>query len=904
MLSGDSLIIRGQPRGGPPEEKQIGLCWIVTPKMGRRQGFREEVPEELGAFEAREFLRKKLVGKEVIFKYMYSVPLNSGGSRDFGLVFLDNENGQSIGEMLVEEGLAEVSKRKQNEDNPIYKHLLDLEEKAKDAKKGKWATLGGDKKPFAKRILHHEVSQETADYLRDKTFKDGAIVEYVQNADQMKIALLLNKETNEWQMITLKLSGIKCRSQGQPFAEESKFIVESRLLQRDVTVRIEQMQRTGDNPILFGTVLGGKDKMSNIAVALLKEGMATLVDATLKLTPSPELYRAAVAEAKSKRLRIWKDYQEDEKSEMISRSRETYEAKVVEIINGDALNIVSLKDNQLRKVFLASIRPPRRVETSSDQKGRQLYDAPYMFEAREFLRKRLIGKKVQVIVDYIQPKTEQYPEKICATILLNGLNIGEALVAKGFATVAKYRADEEKKATSYDSLLDAEIKAEKNKKGLHGKEGTIKRVVELSNDIAKAKSFLPFLVRSGSGGPRKEGIVERVYSSTRIKVFIPKENCLINLIIQGVTAPKANENPYGKEGYELVKSLLHQRDVQLTIETMDKAGNFIGLCFFELEPGIYKSISLTLIEEGLASIRDTRDQNMIKAEEIAKQEKKGIWKDWKPKMGDEDGEDYDDENDDLKKDDDDKEGDGDKLDEKGDKKLKKKSDKSKDLENRDRVVITEVSADMSSFWVQNSEQGKALENLINELRDDMDANPPLPGVYTPKKGDVVAAKFSVDNEWYRGKVDKVNPQTKESEILFIDYGNREIVPFKDLAPLPASKYSIQVFPAAAQSYRPAFVYLPLNDYEAVQDAKEAFEVSIQGKELLMKKEYRENIAGNWADFVTLIDKDTKQDVLMNLVKDGYFMVKDRRKKNKILTEYKNAQEIAKKKRVSWYLDII
>ena len=43
---------------------------------------------------------------------------------------------------------------------------------------------------------------------------------------------------------------------------------------------------------------------------------------------------------------------------------------------------------------------------------------------------------------------------------------------------------------------------------------------------------------------------------------------------------------------------------------------------------------------------------------------------------------------------------------------------------------------------------------------------------------------------------------------------------------------------------------------------------------------------------------------MNLVKDGYFMVKDRRKKNKILTEYKNAQEIAKKKRVSWYLDII
>ena len=33
---------------------------------------------------------------------------------------------------------------------------------------------------------------------------------------------------------------------------------------------------------------------------------------------------------------------------------------------------------------------------------RPLYDVPYMFEAREFLRKKLIGKKVNVTLDYIQ----------------------------------------------------------------------------------------------------------------------------------------------------------------------------------------------------------------------------------------------------------------------------------------------------------------------------------------------------------------------------------------------------------------------------------------------------------------------------------------------------------------------
>ena len=34
------------------------------------------------------------------------------------------------------------------------------------------------------------------------------------------------------------------------------------------------------------------------------------------------------------------------------------------------------------------------TERHAGQKSRPLYDVPYMFEAREFLRKKLIGKKV------------------------------------------------------------------------------------------------------------------------------------------------------------------------------------------------------------------------------------------------------------------------------------------------------------------------------------------------------------------------------------------------------------------------------------------------------------------------------------------------------------------------------
>jgi len=51
---------------------------------------------------------------------------------------------------------------------------------------------------------------------------------------------------------------------------------------------------------------------------------------------------------------------------------------------------------------------------------RPLYDIPYMFEAREFLRKKLIGKKITVSVDYVQLASEKFPEKTCCTVVIGG----------------------------------------------------------------------------------------------------------------------------------------------------------------------------------------------------------------------------------------------------------------------------------------------------------------------------------------------------------------------------------------------------------------------------------------------------------------------------------------------------
>lgn len=167
-----------------------------------------------------------------------------------------------------------------------------------------------------------------------------------------------------------------------------------------------------------------------------------------------EPLRSAEKVAKEKKVRMWKDFTANSASGLgaLKPKDKEFVGTVVECINADAL-VVKCQDGTLKKVFLASIRPPRQEtiqEKSADgapkeppvpkdrPKGfRPLYDIPFMYEAREYMRKKLIGRKVQVSVDYIQPASQTFPEKIGCTVKGDGVNIGEALVSKGLATVVR-----------------------------------------------------------------------------------------------------------------------------------------------------------------------------------------------------------------------------------------------------------------------------------------------------------------------------------------------------------------------------------------------------------------------------------------------------------------------------------
>jgi staphylococcal nuclease domain-containing protein 1 len=70
----------------------------------------------------------------------------------------------------------------------------------------------------------------------------------------------------------------------------------------------------------------------------------------------------------------------------------------------------------------------------------------------------------------------------------------------------------------------------------------------------------------------------------------------------------------------------------------------------------------------------------------------------------------------------------------------------------------------------------------------------------------VAAKFSEDNMWYRAKVEKVMGGANcKALVYFADYGNRQHVPFNELAPLPDKFAAAKPF---AHEYALACVTMP------------------------------------------------------------------------------------------------
>ncbi|TPX39996.1 hypothetical protein SeMB42_g01617 [Synchytrium endobioticum] len=844
VLATDTITIRGlkPSANGPPPERVLSLAGILAPRLGTAKVPESEEPY---SFAAREFLRKLLIGKEVSFRVEYTTTTNA---RDFGIVSLPQaiDGETNVSRIMVKEGYAKVKTDSKRPPSDDLTALLLLEEAAKAAGKGIW----GAKSPTdGLRSLNYSNPEDPRAFL--ETYKSKplpGVIELVRDASTYRICLLL--ENNVSQYVTVIVSGIKAPAYRkdvpgsddliEPYSEEAKYFVESRLLQRDVKVILES---AGTNNFVASI----QHPAGNIAEALVSEGLAKVVDWTIAfVTGGPAKLRAAEARAKEKRIRMWQHFTEKQKTGL-NGADAAFDGVVTKIVTADTVMVNVDEYNVERKVTLASVRTPRVKEPK---------EAGYAVEAKEFLRSRLIGKKVHVVIDYIKAPVEGYPEeRECGTITVDSnVNIAESLISKGLAVTLRHRKDDENRASNYDQLLIAEERASKAQKGLHSpKDPPSYRIVDASENATKSKQFLPFLSRAGM----VNGVVEHVTGGGRFKVLIPSQNCKITLVLGGIRAPRPpgrsgeRAEPFGEEALDFVTRKCYQRDVEISVEGADKVGGFIGSLWLR-DGNETHNVAALLLKSGLATVHEysalqsPHSRELFDAETKGKESRKGLWSLDRPAEEDE--------------------------------ATNKEEEATNAMEEETSSEIDVVISDISGsgqFYFQQVETARKLEELMADFAAFcVSSQPPSSTPFNPKVNDYVASQYSVDNAWYRARVKKVNPD-KTYTVLYVDYGNTETVPSNSLRPLDG-KFSVSYLPAQAREGILAYLTVPSldDDYgmEAYKRIRELTEGEMLKARVLGKKRQQSTNSTSTPLVLSLPEDQFQPSVNQILVSEGLAVV--------------------------------
>lgn len=851
--SGDCLVIMGSTKADViPPEKTITLSSVIAPRLARRGGI-----DEPFAWDSREFLRKLCIGKEVTFRVDYTV---SSIGREFGSVFLEDKN---VALLVVSEGWAKVRDQGQQkgEASPFLGELLRLEEIAKQQGVGRWSKAPGASEASIRKLPPSAVGDHSnLDAMGLLASKKGkpmqGIVEQVRDGSTIRVYLL-----PEFQFVQVFVAGVQAPSMGrrgatdtvieteisndesngdttaeshtpltsaqrlvastasvpevapEPFGREAKHFTETRLLNREVRIVLEGVDKFSN---LIGSVYyPDGDSAKDLALDLVDNGLAKFVEwsANMMEEDAKRRLKSAELQAKKDRLRLWTNYVPPATNSKAIHDQ-NFTGKVVEVVSGDC---VIVADDAApygspaaeRRVNLSSIRCPRMGNPRRDEKP-----APYAREAKEFLRSRLIGRQVNVSMEYsrnvsmadgpvsaadsrvmdfgsvflLSPSKAEgddapaAPATTTASSQPGGANVAELVIARGFGTVVRHR-DFEERSNYYDNLLAAEARAISGKKGIHSaKDPPVMHVTNLVTASAKkAKDFLPFLQRSR----RLPAVVDYVLSGHRFKLLIPKETCSIAFSFSGVRCPGRDE-PYSDEAIALMRRKMLQRDVEIEVETVDRTGTFLGSLWESRT-----NMAVVLLEAGLAKLQTSFGADRIpdfhllaKAEQSARQQKLKIWENYVEGQEAANG---------------------------------SATESKKEVF---KAVVTEVLGG-GKFYVQTlgDQRVTSIQQQLSSLNLQ---EAPIIGAFNPKKGDIVLAQFSADNSWNRAMIvntprGAVASPTDEFEVFYIDYGNQEVVPYSWLRNIDPSLSSA---PGLALLCSLAYIKVPSLDEDFGQEAAE------------------------------------------------------------------------------------
>jgi len=931
VLSGDSLVLAGSSSGGVEiPEKVISLTGVTAPKFGRGP----KQADEPYAWESREYLRKHVIGQQVQFVVQSTINEGKDSERNYGTVQL---KGIDIATQMIKAGFVRVKVDDKKKVYPEKEALLALETKAIESGLG-MHKKGADAKNHLREIDWNPKVQEF--FTANKGQALPGVVDQVRDGSTLRVELIHPQAPLKHTMITLNLAGVSCprtplplsvlkqrhaekvaedknygaknkepttTEKAEPFALEAQAYTEDRLLNRDVQVILQGVDKSNN---LFGTVVFAK---GSITAKLLEQGFGKLVPWSASLTPDAAKLAAAQAQAQKQKLRIWKNYVEGQAAASSSSAGSKpaeFHGKVVSVPSSDSI-IVEDGDQKEVRIWLASVRAPRgpaRGKASDDGED-------YAYEAKELLRSKLIGLKVRVVPEYVRASAadDEREARVFATVFQGKINVNEALISAGLAESMPHRMDEER-SSHYDAFIAAEAAAKKANRGKWdlSKKYQPPRIVDLTerakvsrkpkaaapkapadgaeaddedaekkeddkpksapapskaelanNKIAqKAKDHLKFLQNTES-----TAVVEYVFSASRFKLYVPKEHLMISLSLSGIRTPApktadGKDHPLALEILQYVRSKVQQHTVKIEVEVVDKAGNFLGSLFHNRV-----NLAVDLLQQGYAEIfgfsaaKSRYSKELYAAERQAQEAKRGIWA-FTPipekevatagRHGEEEEE-------------------------------------SKESGPTERVArITEI-VDCSDFYVQwvGDKNAELVEKALAAVAALPETTEPFKAPANANGRPFVAAGQFSDDSWHRVRCD--SQVGDDWNVYFIDYGNHDLLLGDRVRALPAEAAKIP--PLAVHAALAGLSAPKAPEYQ--EGSALAFSEMAFGIDLKATVEFTDKFGRK---HLTLSHDSHPISVNRQLLKDGWARVQTRpdRRISKLINELQEEENYAKR----------
>lgn len=805
VISGDTIILAPLNKNSH-QERLFSLAGIQAPRLQSNEKY---------AFESRELLRKLLLGKQVRFWVVYKTKT---GEREFGDV--SSPVFSSLVQYVLEKGGARLRPGHHSDgnedDDDSYEKLVDIESQAKKAKVGLWAD---DYVPI-KVVDRPAESQIDAKPI-------ASIVERVISGDRIIARLLLGDRTQC--VIPVLIAGVRTPrtangdEPAEPLGDSAKNFVEQRLQGADVKISLLGESSSG---VLVGKIV---HPSGNISDRILQEGLGQVADWQSEMVgvKGMSVLRKDERSARQAGKGLWKA-KKSVKSKNTGSSGSKFHATVCRVISADTLEL-RLDDGSNMTVQLAYLRGSRQ----SDEKT-----AAFVSQAREFVRRKVIGKQVECSVEFVRPATEQYQERQMVTIAHGSKNLSQDVVSSGYATVLRHRNGEEELPDYWDELIELESQAKKSKAGMFGKAPEAEKWVDASETAAKAKPYLFTLQNRG----KFSGVVDYIMSPTRYRINVPREGIRLVLVLGGLANRKSRDDEISKKAMALATDKALQRDVSVEVYGTDRIGSFIGNLYL---PGSSQPFQVSLLEKGYAQCHE-RSLNQTKygdqfaaAEAKAKDAKVGLWKDYVEAVA-------------------------------------SKAPEKKNLVIKKKyydVNVSEVLKD-GRIAIQFLDSDKAkLKGFMQKFHAAKFAELAKP----PRNGDIVAAKFSQNKKFYRARVLEKDRESNRYKIEQIDYGTVEEVPLSDLRSI-SPEFNTDAYKPQAHIVQLSLIRLPPESQaEYREDTEYYLEDRILDKQMVACSTFESPAPGVEMD-VELYDpatigKDANYSINKELVEKGYAMVK-------------------------------